>query len=53
MTKRDREQSFDSGAHECYERSMLINWKAQAGTHNPNRYTEGAKLTIKKVCAVR
>lgn len=47
MTKWEREESFDIGAHECYERSMLMNWKAQAGTHNPNRHTEGTKLTIK------
>ena len=43
----EREQSYDSGAHECYERSMLIDWKALAGTHNPNRHTEGTGLRIK------
>ena len=47
ISKSEREEIYGSEAHVCYERTLLIDWKAQAGTHNPNKYSEGTGLTIR------
>ena len=47
ISRNEREEGYDSGMHVCYERKMLIEWKAQAGTHRPNEYTEGIRLKIR------